>query len=176
VANRLSAVVQETAGAVERWARNDFLRPALLQALEDGCEGAVRLTRSIRLPTQKEISDFLSRQALVNCVAWVSGMAAAGLVTWFFEVRGLRNLWGLLPAGGRTLVTAEDFQLILSLTSFCAGMSMMVFVRHILFRWLTEVRLVRRERVERLPGLSGMPATTVGPDDGLESDGREGMR
>jgi hypothetical protein len=102
-------------------------------------------------------------------------MAAAGLVTWFFEVRGLRNLWGVLPTGGRALVTAEDYQLILSLTSFCAGMSMMVFVRHILFRWIAEVRLVRRERVERLPGVSEMPAAEALPSEPAEMDGQDGL-
>lgn len=176
VAKRLSAVVQNAAGAVGRWTPNDFLRPTLRQSIEDACEGAVRLTRSFRLPTQREVSDFFGRQVLVNCVAWAAGMAAAGLVTWFFEVRGLGNLWGLLPTGGRTLVTAEDYQLILSLTSFCAGMSMMVFVRHILFRWIAEVRLVRRERVERLPGFSEMPAAECLTDEGLENTGQAGMR
>jgi hypothetical protein len=126
--------------------RSVAAHPAVRTGCGDACEAAARLLRSMRLPTRKELLDFLGHQALVNAVAWCAGMAAAGLVTHFFEERGLRNLWGLIPSGHRALVSSEEYRLILSLASFCAGLSMMVFVRHVLLRWIAEVRAIRLER------------------------------
>lgn len=117
---------------------------------------------------------FLTHQLLVNLVAWTAGLLAAGVVTEFFEVRSFRNLWGLMASGSRTLVSAEDYRLILSLASFGAGLLMMIFVRHFLLRWIDEIRGLR---LERSPGRStasevpSAPATLPVRDfDDLEFD------
>lgn len=120
--------------------------PAVRTGWNDSCEATVRLARLMRLPTRQELLDFLGYQALVNTVAWCAGLVAVGLVTRFFEERGLRNLWGLIPSGHRALVGPDDYRMILSLVSFCAGLTIMVFVRHVLLRWIAEVRAIRMER------------------------------
>jgi len=117
---------------------------------------------------------FFSYQLLTNSVAWTAGMIAAGLVTSFFEVRGLRNLWGLTASGSRALVSAEDYQLIMTLTSFCAGLLMMIIVRHFIFRWIDEIRSLQVERERGQSVSSDVRSAPVGvpaPDfDGLEAD------
>jgi hypothetical protein len=135
--------------------------PAVRTSWRDACEATRRIARSIRFPTRQELLGFLGHQALVNTVAWCAGLAAAGLITWFFEERSLRNLWGLIPSGHRALVSPDDYRMLLSLASFCAGLTMMVFVRHVLLRWIAEVRVVRLERRSDRP-LQSASVVTVG--------------
>jgi len=97
-------------------------RGALRQATADAVEGAARVVRATRIPTRKTILDFLTHQVLVNSVAWTAGLIAAGVVTSLYEVRGLRNLWGVAASGSRTLVSGEDYHSIMTVTSFSAGL------------------------------------------------------
>jgi hypothetical protein len=129
-----------------RWGQRAGTQNALRQAAEDALEGAARVVRSTRLPTRKGMLGFFTYQLLTNSVAWTAGLIAASLVTRFFEVRGLRNLWGLTASGSRALVSAEDYQLIMTLTSFCAGLLMMMIVRHFILRWIDETRSLQVER------------------------------
>ena len=91
---------------------------------------------------------FLCHQLLINSVAWTAGLIAAGLVASLFELRGLRNLWDLAASGSRTLVSARDYRLIMALTSFCAGLLMMIVVRQFILRWIDEIRSLRLERMQ----------------------------
>lgn len=149
-------------------------RSVLRQIMADGCEGAARVVRSTGLPTRKGVIGFFSYQLLINSVAWTAGLIAAGLVASFFEVKGMRNLWGLAASGSRTLVSAEHYQLIVSLASFFAGLAMMIFVRHFILRWIDEIRSLRLER-ERgrsaSPDVRAAPPGAPTPDfDGLQAD------
>ncbi len=130
------------------------LRSALRQAMADVFEGAARVVRTTRRPTRKGILHFLSHQLLINAVAWTAGLASAGLVTSFFERKGIRNLWGLAGSESRMIVSTDDYRLIMMLTSFLVGLSMMMFVRHFALRWVEEIRCVR---VERMQGPSPSP-------------------
>jgi len=149
-------------------------RGALQQATADAVEGAARVVRATRIPTRKTILDFLTHQVLVNSVAWTAGLIAAGVVTSLYEVRGLRNLWGVAASGSRTLVSGEDYHSIMTVTSFSAGLMMMIFVRHFLLRWIDELRSVRLERVrgERVPSdVRSAPVGSPVPDfQGWEAD------
>jgi hypothetical protein len=156
------------------WSQNAGNRIALRQATADAFEGAARVVRSTRLPTRKGAVGFFTYQLLINSVAWTAGLIAAGLVTSFFEVRGLRNLWGLTASGSRTVVSADDYQLIMTLTSFCAGLLMMIFVRHFILRWIAEIRSLHQERERGQSASSDVRSAPVGapaPDfEGLEAD------
>ena len=101
--------------------RHEGARRVLRQATVDAFEGAARVVRATRLPTRKGMLDFFSHQVLIHAVAWTAGLIAAGLVASRFEVRGLRNLWGLAASGSRTLVSAADYRWIMALAGFCAG-------------------------------------------------------
>lgn len=93
----------------------------------------------------------------MNVVGWISGLATAHVVTQLFEVKGFRNLWGLAASGRRALVTPDDYRLIMTLTGFTVGLLMMLVVRHLLMRWISETRALRAERIGCL---------TYGPEGG----------
>ncbi len=112
----------------------------------DVVEGGWRVVQSIRWPTWGGAVDFFTHQVVVNLVGWMAGFATAHLVTRWFEVRGLRNLWGLVASGDRTLVSADHHRLIMTFTGFTVGLLMMLFVRHCLMRWIAETRSLRADR------------------------------
>ena len=79
---------------------------------------------------------------------------AAGLAKNFFEVRGFRNLWGVAASKSRTLVSADDYHLIVTLTSYTVGFIMLILVRHLILRLVGEFRSLRLERTQE-GGASG---------------------
>jgi hypothetical protein len=158
---------------VVRLVQRESTRRALRQAAADSIKGAARVVRATQIPTRKGILDFLTYQLIVNAVAWTAGLFAAGLVTNFYEVKALRNLWGLTASGGRTLVSVEHYQSIMAVASFSAGLLMMIFVRHFLLHWIDEVRSLRLERVEgerRSADVRPSPVGSPAPDpDSLDA-------
>ena len=87
---------------------------------------------------------------MANVVGWTAGVIAAGLVETFFEARSIRNLWGLAAWGGRTLVSADAYRAIMTATSYTAGLIMLISMRHLVLRLVTEFRDLRLERKNRL--------------------------
>jgi hypothetical protein len=128
------------------WARSDEVRSALRAFATDAIKGGWRVVRSIRRPTREGVIDFFTHQLLVNVVGWMAGFITAYVVTQLFEVRGARNLWGLAASGDRSLVGADDYRLIMTITGFTVGLLTMLFVRHFLMRWIAETRTLRAER------------------------------
>jgi hypothetical protein len=108
------------------------------------------VVRKTRLPSPQHVLSFFGDQLLANAVAWTAGAMAAGLVGSFFEARSLRNLWGLAAWGGhRTLVSADAYRMIVTLTSYTAGLIMLISMRHLVLRLVTEFRALRLERNAR---------------------------
>lgn len=132
--------------AAYRWCRSDSTRHALGQGTCDLFESCGRVARRTHRPTRDGVLQFLGNQVLVNAVAWTAGVAAAGLVGSFFEAKGLRNLWGLTASGGRTVVSADDYQLIVTFASYSAGLVMLILMRHLILRVVAEFRSLRAER------------------------------
>lgn len=124
----------------------DATRAALQQVLSDFLESCHRVARKTHWPTREGLLRFFGDQVVLNGVSWTAGLLAARFVKNFFEVRGFQNLWGLLAPQGRTLVSAEDYQLIVTVASYSAGLLMLIFVRHLVVRVLTEFTLLRFER------------------------------
>ena len=125
--------------------RHDATRRAIRQVLLDLAESCLRVASETRLPSRKGVLEFFRSQLLANAVGWTAGVMAAGLVETFFEVRSIRNLWGLAAWGGRTLVSADDYRVIMNLTSYTAGLIMLILTRHLVLRLVTEFRDVRGE-------------------------------
>lgn len=156
-------------GACQRWwqwARSEEARDAARALVADVAEGGLRVIGSIRLPTREGLVEFFTHQILVNVAGWMAGLVTAHVVTRLFEVRGFRNLWGLAGSGDRTLVSADDYRLIMTITGFTIGLLTMLFVRHFLMRWISETRTLRAERgglarseQQDRPVSSGPPAT-----------------
>jgi hypothetical protein len=118
----------------------------LRRTLLDAFESARRVARQTRLPDRKGLAAFFGKQLGVNAVAWTAGLLAVEVVSRFFEVKGIRNLWGLAAWGGRTPISAEDYHLITSLTSYTAGLLMLILMRHLVLRWIAELHALRAER------------------------------
>jgi hypothetical protein len=135
-------------------------RRVLAPALADIFESGTRVVRKARMPTRRGVLEFLGNQVLVSTVAWTAGLMAGRLVHSFFEVRSFRNLWGLASANGRALVSPDDYRAITALTSFFAGLVMLIVVRHFLLRLITEFRALR---LERAMGLQSSSRSVVAP-------------
>lgn len=121
-------------------------RGALRQTLADLLECWGRVLRKTRMPSREGVVAFLGNQVLVNTVAWTAGVLAAALVRSFFEVKGVRNLWGLTASRHRSLVSADDYHLIMTLASYAAGLLMLILMRHLVLRLVAEFHALRRER------------------------------
>lgn len=129
-----------------RCRRHDATQHAIRQVLLDLVESCARVASATRMPSRRRFLDFFGSQLLGNTVGWTAGVMAAGLVETFFEARSIRNLWGLAAWGGRTVVSADDYRLIMTLTSYTAGLIMLILMRHLVLRLATEFRDVRGER------------------------------
>jgi hypothetical protein len=126
--------------------RHEATQHAIRQVLLDLVESCARVASATRMPSRKGFLDFFGSQLLGNAVGWTAGVMAAGLVETFFEARSIRNLWGLAAWGGRTVVSADDYRVIMTLTSYTAGLIMLILMRHLVLRLATEFRDVRGER------------------------------
>jgi hypothetical protein len=129
--------------------RHDATQHAIRQILLDLVESGARVASATRMPSRKGFLDFFGSQILGNTVGWTAGVMAAGLVETFFEARSIRNLWGLAAWGGRSVVSADDYRVIMTLTSYTAGLIMLILMRHLVLRLATEFRDVRGERSGR---------------------------
>ena len=126
--------------------RSDTTRRAIGQVLPDLVASCARVVRKTRLPSPQGVLAFFGNQLFANAVAWTAGIMAAGLVETFFEARSIRNLWGLAAWGGRTLVSADQYRMMMTVTSYTAGLIMLILMRHLVLRLATEFRDVRGER------------------------------
>jgi hypothetical protein len=129
--------------------RGDAIWRTTGQLLPDLVSSGARVVRKARLPSRGGIVAFFGNQLWANAVAWTAGLIAAGLVEAFFEQRSMRNLWGLAAWGGRTLVSTDDYRVIMTLTSYTTGLVMLILMRHLVLRWVSEFRDLRLERSER---------------------------
>jgi hypothetical protein len=128
--------------------RGDPIGRTTGQLLPDLVSSCARVVRKTRLPSREGVLAFFGNQLGANAVAWTAGVMAAGLVEVFFEQRSVRNLWGLAAWGGRTLVSADDYRVIMTLTSYTTGLVMLILMRHLVLRWVSEFRDLRLERSE----------------------------
>jgi hypothetical protein len=129
--------------------RGDTIWRTTGQLLPDLVSSGARVVRKTRLPSRGGVLAFFGNQLGANAVAWTAGVMAAGLVEALFEQRSMRNLWGLAAWGGRTLVSADDYRVIMSLTSYTTGLVMLILIRHLVLRWASEFRDLRLESGER---------------------------
>jgi hypothetical protein len=138
-----------------RWWRSEETQDALRYAIVDFVESWDRVVRKAKKPTREGVMRFMGNQVLINTVAWTAGVTAAGLVKNFFEVRSFRNLWGLTAPGSRSLVSADDYELIVNVASYSAGLIMLIMARYLILRLIAEFHALRRER-----------ASLIGPRNG----------
>jgi hypothetical protein len=127
----------------------DATQHAIRQVVLDLVESFARVASATRMPSRKGFLDFFGSQLLGNAVGWTAGVMAAGFVETYFEAKSIRNLWGLAAWGDRTVVSANDYRVIMTLTSYTAGLVMLILMRHLVLRLATEFRDVRGERNER---------------------------
>ena len=136
--------------AALRWWQRDATQNTIRQAIADFFESWARVVRKTHVPTRESTMRYFGNQLVVNAAAWTAALLAARVVKTFFEVKGIRTHWGLAASRDRTLVSADDFQLIMSLASYTAGFIMLILVRHLLLRLISEFRSLRIERIGEL--------------------------
>ena len=129
-----------------RCRQHEATQHAIRQVLLDLVESCARVASATRMPSRKGFLDFFGSQLLGNAMGWTAGVMAAGLVDTFFEARSMRNLWGLAAWGGRTLVSADDYRVIMNLASYSAGLIMLISTRHLVLRLVSEFRDLRGQR------------------------------
>lgn len=153
--------VQVHAGSRRTLALHDPA-PGLFRGLvADLWESGARVARGIRLPRPAGIVGFFGNQLLVNAVAWTAGMVAVHLVQRFFEVRGFRNLWGLFASGDRSVVSGDEYRLITIVTSYTAGLLILIGIRHLALRMMAEFHDLRRVRAGRSPRAGSRSAGAI---------------
>jgi hypothetical protein len=154
-AENLCSSVHEVASGVSDATRKpsqcwrDATQRAIRQVVLDFVESITRVASATRMPSRKGFLDFFGSQLMGNAVGWTAGVMAAGFVETYFEAKSIRNLWGLAAWGDRTVVSADDYRIIMTLTSYTAGLIMLILVRHLVLRLAAEFRDVRGERNER---------------------------
>jgi hypothetical protein len=89
-----------------------------------------------RLLNRKNILRYLYDQLTGNFAGFLIGMSASGLVSRFFEKRGLKNLWGL--AAKKTVVSKDTFGWL--------EWSISILIGFIVFEIITKVLKERMER------------------------------
>jgi hypothetical protein len=124
----------------------------LRQTLLDMIESGRRVARQLHRPTRKGVAAFFGAQLAVDTAGWTAGLIAAALVSRFFEVKGLRNLWGLAAHGDRMIVSAADYELIVRGTSYSAGLMTLILMRKLVLRLFAEFHALRRERMAEQRG------------------------
>lgn len=144
--------------------RRGLANAVVRQTLADFAESGWRVVRRIRVPTPRGVVAFFGNQVLVNTVAWTAGLLAAGLVQRSFEVRSFRNLWGLTASSSRSLVSADDYRTIMTLTSYGAGLVMLILIRHLILRLIAEFRCIRLERLQHAGTSDPTPGTGASGD------------
>lgn len=117
------------------------------QTLLDMVESTRRVARQLHRPTRKGVAAFFGAQLAVDTAGWTAGLTAAALVSRFFEVKGLRNLWGLAAHGDRMIVSAAEYELIVRATSYSAGLMTLILMRQLVLRLFAEFHALRRERM-----------------------------
>ena len=127
----------------------DATQHAIRQVVLDLVKSLGRVASATRMPSRKGFLDFVGSQLLGNAVGWTAGVMAARFVENYFEAKSIRNLWGLAAWGRRTVVSADDYRMIMTLTSYTAGLVMLILMRHLVLRLATEFRDVRGERHEQ---------------------------
>lgn len=117
------------------------------RSISDFFESCGRVVRKTHVPTSGSLLAFVGDQLLVNVVAWTAAGLGVLVVQRFFEAKGLRNLWGLAVWRDRTLVSADDYHVITTVTSYSVGLLMLLLVRHLVLRVIREFHALRRQRL-----------------------------
>ena len=96
--------------------------------------------------------------AQVKSCVLLAGLLAEGATTVLEPVASRDHTERMLAAAGVsihrngrrvTVVSADDYRVIMTLTSYTAGLIMLILMRHLVLRLATEFRDVRGERNER---------------------------
>jgi hypothetical protein len=73
----------------------------------------------MKIPNRKEAFEYLKGQALAQFVGFYVGMSSTGLLSRFFETRGISNLWGVLAR--KPVVDAQTFNILERIVAVVIG-------------------------------------------------------
>ncbi len=73
----------------------------------------------MKIPNRKETLGYLKGQALGQFIGFYVGMSSTGLVSQFFETRGISNLWGVLAR--KPILDAQTFNILERIVAVVIG-------------------------------------------------------
>ena len=88
---------------------------------------------------KKQLTNFITEEALNLSVGYLAGLMASTLVSKFFVKRGLVNLWGLTSR--REALRKDDYEWLMFIASYAIGLLVLLAVQY-------GMRRLRRQRVE----------------------------
>lgn len=109
--------------------------------------------------TLKTVFKFLYDQLTGNFIGFLIGSSATGLVSHFFETRGLKNLWGLTAK--KTVIDKATFQNLEWIIAIAIGFIVfeivtkvikarleknLPWIKHALFRWIIRENIREKAR------------------------------
>lgn len=73
----------------------------------------------MKIPSRKEALEYLKNQVLAQFIGFYVGISSTGLVSQFFETRGISNLWGVLAR--KPVVNAQTFNVLERIVAVVIG-------------------------------------------------------
>jgi hypothetical protein len=106
----------------------------------------------MKIPNRKEAFEYMKGQALAQFIGFYVGMSSTGLVSRFFETRGISNLWGVLAR--KTVVDAQTFTVLERIVAVVIGFIVFEIVsknlKPVIARWKPVViEEIARRRMEQ---------------------------
>ena len=74
---------------------------------------------SLKLPSKKEVVEYLRKQSLAQFIGFYIGISSTGLVSHFFETRNFSNLWGIFST--KTLIEEDTFNVLEKIIAVVIG-------------------------------------------------------
>ncbi len=74
---------------------------------------------SLKLPSKKEVVEYLRKQSLAQFIGFYIGISSTGLVSHFFETRNFSNLWGIFSK--KTLIEEDTFNVLEKIIAVVIG-------------------------------------------------------
>ncbi|HMQ49261.1 MAG TPA: hypothetical protein PKA00_17390 [Saprospiraceae bacterium] len=88
----------------------------------------------------KQLTNFLTQEALNLAVGYLAGLMASNLVSRFFVKRGLVNLWGVI--GKREALKKDNYEWLMFVSAYAIGLLVMLIVQY-------AMRRLRGQRTEQ---------------------------
>jgi hypothetical protein len=92
-----------------------------------------------------KVGHFVFEELLAVVAGWTAGLMSIRIVHSYFTTRNINNLWGLSKKDGRTLVSKDELERMEDITSYIAGLIMLLLVQFLIQRLVARLKVIREE-------------------------------